>query len=299
MFIVIFALALTVTVFGALQGLNERTVAISEFNDVRIHAYSSQQEFLSDLKKPYKITEETDGTDQVKTSVDNAASYMFSNVVTSKAQLGPVGFPIYVLKTMGLIFLPVIAAVVAIMMGTYDFKYGTLKRKLGTSSWRAIILGKVLAIAVITAGFYLSVSLISMISCLILPNFAAPFDLSKYGNLTVTYSISELLSTISITFFVGLIFALIMGSLGLLIKNSTVVIVPLFLFYFAVPNLGAYDLRNGMLALLSTVGKNLVAQPTPFFPVSTSQAVAVVLAWLALVLIISFGFLYKFLRYKL
>ncbi|MFC4651672.1 ABC transporter permease subunit [Lactococcus nasutitermitis] len=282
--------------FGSVQAVNTKNDSVAQFQEVK-KLYKTSTEFKKDIKKPYRFTQKSNGTNQVDTSVDNVARYSYENLVIADSQLTVMGFPKYILKYYGLIFLPLIMGLFGISVATYDYKYDTYKRRLNNYTWKEILLGKYVVLLLTIIASYLFISLLSVVVGLFLAKFSVPFDVPQYGNFHAEMSFSSFAVVFSILCFIGLMVALVWFTLAINIKNTVVCVIAFLVYDLIVPNLGKYDYKNVVMTLYTTVGQQNILQPTPVIQISSWTAWIMFLCYTACLGLGGLGLFYKKLRY--
>ncbi|MEO3687238.1 hypothetical protein QK916_12850 [Lactococcus lactis] len=281
--IVIFLSITTLLVFlGALQAINLQKSSVVQFEQTK-SIYKNKTDFLKDLRKNYTESNITDEETNINTEINNSARYSYDYVQKSNYQLTSTGFPLFIMKYLGLIFLPLVMGILGILLSTTDYKYGTYKRRLSTNSWKEIIVGKILGLSNVILGLYFYILILSMVVGVILPNFAQYIDLKQYNIESITPSFSSGFTLILCVLVLVLITGILSFLISLSIKSLFVSLIGFLVYYLAIPNLGKYDYKNVVMNIFSTASKEVLGQPIPYIPLDIKVSIILVIIYVALV----------------
>ena len=281
--IIIFLSISTLLVFlGALQAINLQKSSIIQFEQTKL-IYKNKNDFLKDLNKNYTENNITDDESNINTEVNNSARYSYDYVKKSNYQLTSLGFPLFILKYLGLIFLPIVMGILGILLSTTDYKYGTYKRRLSTNSWKEIITGKIVGLSSVIFGLYFYILILSMAVGLFLPKFSKFIDLKQYNIDSPNPSLFSAFTLVLCVLVLALITGILSFLISLSIKSLFVSLIGFLVYYLAIPNLGKYDYKNVVMNIFSTASKEVLGQPIPYISLDIKVSIILVIIYVALV----------------
>ena len=185
--------------------------------------------------------------------IDNILRYDFDEVSKAIESINPVNSVDSNLSYLTFVFLPIIWGVYGAIVGSYDFKYKTLKVRSILSKNKNILLSKQLSITiVIILNTIISVLIFSILSFVLYNSILSNNILKEFvtfSRLNIVDSILQILFSIIIS----IIFSNIGLVLGMVSKNGLIASLTICLYNLLIPNLGIYDLKNLIMNLGSKI----------------------------------------------
>lgn len=181
--------------------------------------------------------------------VDNVLKYDHDAVSNSIESIDPINTINSSLSFLTVAFLPIIWGVYGAIVGSYDFKYKTLKVRSVLSKNKNILLSKHLSISIVIVINTLISLLVFYILSLILYNSTLHNNTFKEFITLSKFNIGNNILQILFSITVSIIFSNIGLIIGMVSKNSLMASLIICLYNLLIPNLGAYDIKNLIMNL--------------------------------------------------
>ncbi|MEG0051564.1 MAG: hypothetical protein RR712_05230 [Terrisporobacter sp.] len=240
----------SLSVIIALSVFNIFTLNKSVFNQYNIYTQTLKHykdnglDINKDLSTDYKINTENNIEE-----IDNILRYDFDAVSNSIEDLNPINSVNSNLSYLTFVFLPIIWGIYGAIVGSYDFKYKTLKIRSILSKNKNILLSKQLSITiVIIVNTIISVLIFSMLSFVLYSSILSNNILKEFitfSRLNIVNSILQILFSI----ITSIIFSNIGLVIGMISKNALIASLTICLYNLLIPNLGVYDFKNLIMNL--------------------------------------------------
>lgn len=201
------------------------------------------------LTQPINVIENEDSQ-----TIDNPVRYRFEEAVKSIQLLENKSLITQTLEWMTFVFFPLIFAVFAIYLTTYDYKYQTIKIKAIFSSSSKLLLSKLISICFGVLVIFLTTIIVSYLVGIVFYNDILSSVSNSQFTLDTNYlAKSNVFIQLLFSFLTCFLFAMIGVFLGVLFKSALVPVIIFFVCDLILPILTKYDIRNIISVIAHTI----------------------------------------------
>ncbi len=244
-FFILIALVALVSLYSGYAAVNNQQNSVRDLVALKA-AYNNDKAFENDIKKGES---------------GSVARQAMQDYQSTNAQLSPLGFSIYTLKSYGIGLLVLISGIMGIYFSNYDYKYRTFKRRMENEKISNILLGKNFSAALVALLVVLFSIFTNLAVSLFLVRFAHQFE--SYSVIQKgSFSLSEFMTVLGIVLLLNMVYACIWLNIELVLRRMTITVIIFLIYHLFVSLPWEFDFSNAISSIMIKTAKNVTYMGT-------------------------------------